>query len=161
MKKNILPIFALLFLSLSAVAQSAGMYAMKQRFKGAEDVHHVKVSGGLARMAFKFIDDPEFKEAVQEIKSVEFITIPREQFKREGVTVRGYQKFLAENHFEELIHMRDNYDNISVYLAPESTNKFDRYLILVDNEREVVLVELKGRIDLAKLSSAKITTTQL
>jgi hypothetical protein len=161
MRKCILPIFALLFFSLATFAQSAGMYAMKQRFKGADDVHHFKVGGALARMAFKFIDDQEFKEAVQEIKSVEFITIPREHFQREGVTIRGYQKFLEENHFDELMQVRDNHDNVSVYLAPESTSKYDRYLILVDNQSEVVLIELRGRIDPTKLSSTKINTTQL
>jgi hypothetical protein len=161
MLKNIFALAFLLLVSLSAFSQSAGMHAMKQRFKGADDVHHFKVGGALARMAFKFIDDEEFKEAVRDVKSVEFITIPREQFKREGVTIRGYQNFLKENHFDELMHVRDNSDNVSVYLAPESTGKYDRYLILVDNDREVVLIELKGRIDPTKLSGAKNRTNQL
>lgn len=149
-----------LFISGTALAQSSGMRTLKDRFKGEEDVHCFKLSGFLARMAFTMADDYEYKEAITSLRSIEFITIPQHAFKSQNVTVNGYKKFLQDNKFEQLIDVKDNGEQVSIYLAPEG-KKFDRYLIVVDGKTEVVVLELKGHIDTSKLNNTKLSASSL
>jgi Domain of unknown function (DUF4252) len=158
MKTYILSIFLMLTISV-ANSQHNSIRVLKDRFRGEADVHSFKLEGLMARLALKMIDDHEFKEAISGVRSIEFITIPKEAFIQQRVSVSGYKKFLEENHFENLMEVKDNGEVVSFLLAPGK--KRDYYVVIVDNPREVVVFELKGYIDPAMLTSGKITSTSL
>lgn len=158
MKTYILSIFFLLTISV-ANSQHNSIRVLKDRFRGEADVHSFKLEGLMARLALKIIDDHEFKEAISGVRSIEFITIPKEAFIQQRVSVSGYKKFLEENHFESLMEVKDNGEVVSFLLAPGK--KRDYYVVIVDNPREVVVFELKGYIDPAMLTNQKITSASL
>lgn len=158
MKTFILSICLLLTISV-ANSQHNSIRVLKDRFRGEADVHSFKLEGLMARLALKMIDDHEFKEAISGVRSIEFITIPKEAFIQQRVSVSGYKKFLEENHFENLMEVKDNGEVISFLLAPGK--KRDYYVVIIDNPREVLVFELKGFIDPAMLTSGKITSASL
>ncbi len=158
MKTYILSIFLLLTISV-ANSQHNSIRVLKDRFRGEADVHSFKLDGLMARLALKMIDDHEFKEAISGVRSIEFITIPKEAFIQQRVSVSGYKKFLEENHFESLMEVKDNGEVVSFLLAPGK--KRDYYVVIVDNPREVVVFELKGYIDPTMLTGGKITSASL
>jgi Domain of unknown function (DUF4252) len=141
-------------------SQSNGMHVLKNRFKGESNVHHFHIDGLLAKAAFKLAGDYEYKDAIKEVKSIEFITIPQEVFQSQHVTVKGYKNFLIENNFSELIEVKDNGELVTIYIAP-NTGKHERYLIVVDGRSEVVVIEMKGYIDTSKLAPSKINSASL
>ena len=87
----------------------------------------------------------EFKDAIEDVKQVRLITIPAEEFKSQGLSVKGFKKLLVKDSFEELASVRDHGDDVTFYL--QSTGKKDRYVVLIQEPDEVVVVELKGSID--------------
>lgn len=160
MKFNVTAALVILF-SSTLLAQTSGMRTLKDRFKGEENVHSFKLGGIMARVVFKLVaDDEEIKDAIQDIRSVDVISIPKEAFAEQHVSVKGYKKFLEEKGFVSLMDVRDKGDHISIYLAPES-GKFERYLIVADEDAEVTVIELKGHIDPSKLSATKLTAANL
>lgn len=160
MKSKIL-FFLFLAFSISTFAQSSGIRPLKDRFKGEEDVHTFKLGGFMARVIFKMVIEEEaYKEAVKEIRSIDFITIPKEAFESQHVTVGGYKKFLEEKGFANLMEVRDNGDHVTIYMAPDS-RKHERYLIVADEGSDVTVIEMKGYIDPSKLSGSKITLSKL
>jgi hypothetical protein len=157
----IVAIFFVLIGCTCAFAQSSGMRTLKNRFKDKENVHSFKLDGMMARVVFKLVSqDEEIKDAIQEIRSIDIITIPSEAFLDEKVSVRGYKKFLEEQGFTSLVDVRDNGDHVSIFLSPESKS-FDRYLIVAEETSSVTVIELKGRIDLSKLSKHKLAEVNL
>lgn len=158
MKSFILSLVLMLTIS-AANSQHNSIRVLKDRFKGEADVHSFKLEGFMARLALKFVDDTELKKAVSGIRSIEFITIPKEAFKQQRVSVGGYKKFLEENHYESLMEVKDNGEVVSFMLAPGKSR--DYYVVIVDNPREVVVFELKGHIDPAMITSGKITSASM
>lgn len=159
MKIKILIVILIAF-SATTYAQTSGMRVLKDRFKGEENVETFKLGGLLARAAFSLAGDYEYKEAVSNIRSIEFITIPKDVFDAQHVSVKGYKKFLEENDFSNLMEVKDGGDHVTIYLAP-GAERHERYLIIADEGSEVTVIELKGHIDPSKLSSTKITSSEL
>ncbi|GCC52375.1 hypothetical protein SanaruYs_26120 [Chryseotalea sanaruensis] len=158
MKTFIVSMLVLLTVS-AANSQHNSIRVLKDRFRGEADVHSFKVEGFMARLALKMIDDHEFKEAISGVRSIEFITIPKEAFAQQRVSVSGYKKFLEENNFETLMEVKDNGEVVSFMLAPGKNR--DYYVVIVDGAHEVVVFELKGYIDPALITSGKITSASL
>ena len=48
--------------------------------------------------------------------------------------------------FEELARIKDNGDDVTLYIQSSNKRK-DRYMILVEEDSEIVAIELKGSID--------------
>jgi hypothetical protein len=158
MKTFIVSMLVLLTVT-AANSQHNSIRVLKDRFRGEADVHSFKVEGFMARLALKMIDDHEFKEAISGVRSIEFITIPKEAFTQQRVSVSGYKKFLEENNFETLMEVKDNGEVVSFMLAPGKNR--DYYVVIVDGAHEVVVFELKGYIDPALITSGKITSASL
>jgi hypothetical protein len=154
-------VWLLVTASVMAQAQSSGIRTLKDRFKGEEDVHAFKLGGFMARVIFKLVIEEEtYKEAVKDIRSIDFITIPKEAFEAQHVSVGGYKKFLEEKGFMNLMEVRDNGDHVTIYMAPDA-RKHERYLIVADEGSDVTVIEMKGYIDPSKLSGSKITLSKL
>ncbi len=147
MKKIILSTcVALLIASASVFAQSESYLTLKDKFVGEEDVHYFSVSGFLARTVLLMADEHEFYQAVKDVKTIRLIVIPREAFKAQDVSVKGFKKVLLSDGFEELARVKDNGDDVTIYLQSSSKKK-DRYFVLVEDNDEIVGIEIKGNID--------------
>ncbi len=147
MKKTIIPtLLALLFLSASAFAQSESFNTLKNKFSGEDDVHHFAVSGFFARSVLWMADEHEIFDAIKDVKVIRLIVIPRDAFKAQEVTLNGFKKVLKGDGFEELVRVKDSGDDVTLYLQSPDKKK-DRYMILVEDNNEIVAIEIKGSID--------------
>jgi len=136
-----------LFVSFSvSVAQSDSFITLRQKFSGQEDVFSFGTNGFFARTILWMAGEHEFTNAVKDIKSIRLITIPKESFKHEGVSVNGFKNVLAKDSFEQLAQVKEDGDDITIYM--QSTKlKNNRYMILVEERDEVVAIEISGYID--------------
>jgi len=150
-------IFLLLLIAVGSVsAQSNSYQILKDNFIGQPDVHSFSVSGWVGRVILNMAGEYEFKEAIKELKHVRFITIPRAEFEARKLTVKGFKNVLKQDSFQELAFIRDNGEEVSIYLK-EGNNHKNHYFVLVEDEREVVAIELKGYIDLEQLNPKNTT----
>lgn len=149
-----LAIVLLMFTAGSAFAQSKSFEALKYQFKDSENVHSVSVSGFFCRMVLWMADDEELKEAIKELNHIRIITIPKTNFKDQNLTVNGFRKVLQRDQFESLATVRDQGEQLEIYLQ-QNGNKSKRYFVLVEDDTEVTAIELKGEIDIAKLNAMK------
>jgi hypothetical protein len=155
--KSILPfVAALCITTASAFAQSNSYLALKDKFIDQPDVHSFSFSGWMGRMVLNIAGEYEFKNAIKDIRSVKFITIPRSEFSAQQVSIQGFKKVLKQDAFQELAFMRDEGEEVSIYLREGNNNK-NTYFVLVEEEQEVVAIELKGYLD-PQLLNPKNTT---
>jgi hypothetical protein len=110
----------------------------------------------MGRLVLNLAGEYEFKDAIKDVKHLRLITIPHEQFSAQHVSVNGFKKQLIKDSFEELAIIRDQGDQVFIYLQ-EGYNHKNHYFVLIENEREVVAIELKGYLD-PKLLNPKNTT---
>lgn len=154
--RSIIIILLLLNTAGSVSAQSNSYQILKDNFIGQPDVQSFSVSGWVGRVILNMTGEYEFKEAIKELKHVRFITIPRAEFEARKLTVKGFKNVLKQDSFQELAFIRDNGEEVSIYLK-EGNNHKNHYFVLVEDEREVVAIELKGYIDLEQLNPKNTT----
>jgi hypothetical protein len=87
---------------------------------------------------------------------VKFITIPRSEFAAHHVSIQGFKKVLKQDAYQELAFIRDEGEEVSIYLREGNNNK-NTYFVLVEEEQEVIAMELKGYLD-PQLLNPKNTT---
>lgn len=149
--KKITAVALTLLLSAPVFSQSESFQTLEDRFKGGPDVQRFHVSGFLCRMLLGVAGEWEFKKAIQDVKHIRFMTIPRSEFRVQQLTLAGLKELMKAEGFEELASLRDHGDDVSLYLRGPG-NKKNTYFVLVEEEDEVVAIELKGYIDPAILS---------
>lgn len=156
MKSVSLFIAALVITTASTFAQSNSYETLKDKFKNQPEVHSFSLSGWMGRMVLNMAGEHEFRSAIKDLQHMRIITIPRSAFLNEQVTVRGFKKVLKQDSFEELAFVREEGEEVSIYLREGNNNK-NHYFVLVEEEQEVVALELKGYLD-PKLLNPKTTT---
>ncbi len=152
-----LQILSLLFIvSISAHAQSNSYQILKDNFIDRPEVHSFSFSGWMGRFVLNLAGELEFRDAIKELKHVRLITIPRAEFAAQKLSVNGFKKVLKQDSFEELAFIRDNGEEVSIYLR-EGNNHKNQYFVLIEEEQEVVAIELKGYIDPSLLNPKNTT----
>jgi Domain of unknown function (DUF4252) len=149
-------IVVVLVTATSTLAQSNSYQLLKDKFKDQPDVYSFSFSGWMGRLVLNLVGEFEFKDAIKDIKQMRLITIPRSEFLAQQVSVAGFKKRLKKDSFEELAFIRDEGEEVSIYLREGSNNK-NHYFVLVEEEQEVIAIELKGYLD-PKLLNPKNTT---
>lgn len=151
-------LFLILFLggSLFSFAQSNSYQTFKNKFEGQPEVFSMGVSGFWCRFALNFAGDQEFKNAIKEVNHLRFITVPKTAFQEQGVSVNGFKKIIRDDKFEELAKIKERGEDVTFYLQADG-NKNNRYLVLIEEPGNVVLIEMKGYIDPSALQAKKIT----
>lgn len=144
-------VLLLLITAGSVSAQSNSYQILKDNFNGQPDVHSFSVSGWVGRAILNVAGEYEFRNAIKELKHVRFIIIPRAEFEARKLTVKGFKNVLKKDLYQELAFIRDNGEEVSIYLK-EGNNYKNHYFVLVEDEQEVVAIELKGYIDLEQLN---------
>jgi hypothetical protein len=155
MKKIIIASLFLSFLAANSFAQSNSYQTLKSKFDESPDVHSFSLRGWACRLIFNLAGEYEFKEAVEDIQHIRLITIPKAEFETKQVTVNGFKQILLQDSYEQLAYMRDNGEEVTIYLR-ESGNKKNYYFVLVEDESEVVAIELKGYINPDSLKDKKL-----
>jgi len=156
MKSILLFVTALCITTASAYAQSNSYQTLKDKFKDQPDVHSFSFSGWMGRMVLNIAGEYEFKNAIKDIRSVKFITVPRSEFAAQHVSIQGFKKVLKQDAYHELAFIRDEGEEVSIYLREGNNNK-NTYFVLVEEEQEVIAMELKGYLD-PRLLNPKNTT---
>lgn len=134
-----------------ANAQSESYQAFKYKFQGDENVFSFETGGLLARTVLLFSGDHEFRKAIRNVRHIRIMTVPGSAFEKNKVSLQGFQHVLKNDGYEKLVSVRDNGDNVSIYLQSGERNRDSRYFVLVDQKHEVVAIELYGNIDLNML----------
>lgn len=152
---NAIKVLVLLLVTISAQAQSRSYQMLKDNFIDQPDVHSFSVSGWMGRAILSLAGEYEFKDAIRELKHVRLITIPRSEFENQSLTIKGFKRLLVQDSYQELAFIRDNGDDVSIYLKEGNNNK-NHYFVLVEEDQEVIAIEMKGYIDLQKLNSENV-----
>lgn len=150
MKSLTTTIAAILLVSVSASAQSKSYLTLKEKFEDSKIIS-LRTSGFLARTVLRLAGEHEFTDAIKDINSIRVTVIPKAAFKARHLTVKGFCKFAKEDSFDELVSVRDSGDDVTILMQPSRKKKDNTYLVLVDNDDEVVAVEVEGYIDPAPL----------
>ena len=143
-KLNIL--IVLVLLTSGAFAQSKSYNTLKEKFIDSPDVHSFSISGWVGRLVLRMTDEHEFKNAIKELDHVRILIIPRAEFAAQNLSIKGFKNLLIQDSFEELAFIRENDEDVTVYLR-EGKNKKNHYFVLVEEAQEVVAIELKGYLD--------------
>ncbi|MFZ6011509.1 MAG: DUF4252 domain-containing protein [Bacteroidota bacterium] len=146
MKTTTLTLLLLITTISFSPAQSDSFQTLREKFSGRKNTFCFGTSGFFARTALWMAGEYEYIEAIEEVKSIRVIVIPKSSFQRLGLTVDGYKKFVAKDSFEKLAHMKDHGDDVAVYIQ-ETNSRHNRYQVIVESGDEVVVVEVKGYID--------------
>lgn len=138
---------ALLLAASTAFAQSNSYQTLREKFRGERDVIALHASGSLARTILWIAGEKDFKDAIEHVKDIRFIVIPKNAFKANEVTLSGFKKIAQKDSFEELARVKDHGDVVTLMMQTSYKQKHNRYLLLVESNSEVVVMEIKGYID--------------
>jgi hypothetical protein len=134
--------------TVSVQAQSKSFRTLREKFSGTEKVFSIRTSGFMARTILWVAGEHAYNDAIREVKNVRLVVIPKSAFSENNVTLTGFRKLTREDGFEELTRVRDHGDDVTLLIQTPTRKKLDnRYLILVEEENEVVVVEVRGYID--------------
>jgi hypothetical protein len=150
----------LMFVGSFAIAQSKSYNILKDKFSDQADVHSFSFTGWMGRLVLRMADEHEFKDAIKDLQHVRFIEIPKAEFAAQNVSVKGFKNVLLADSFQELAFIRDNGEEITIYLR-EGNNHKNHYFVLVEEEQEVVAIELKGYLDPQLLNPRNTTLAKL
>ena len=131
----------------SAYSQSKSFVTLREKFSGDHNVFSFHTSGFFARMILGFAGEHEFQHAVKDIRDIRLIVIPKEAFREHDVTLNGFKKLAKKDSFQQLAHVHDHGDDVTLLMQPNAKGGDDRYLVLVDDDNEVVAIEVTGYID--------------
>ncbi|MBX2914795.1 MAG: DUF4252 domain-containing protein [Cyclobacteriaceae bacterium] len=151
MKIKILLSLVVVAVSMSSMAQSRSYNALKDNFKGQPDVHSFSVNGWFGRMILNMAGESEVRQAIQDLKHVRLITIPRHEFNNRNLSVNGFKSLMRQDGFEDLAQIKDNGEVVSIYIQEGKSKTNNRYLMLIEEPSEIVAIELTGYIDPSKL----------
>jgi hypothetical protein len=154
--KSVKILAILMFIASFASAQSKSYNILKEKFIDQPDVHSFSFAGWMGRLVLRMADEHEFKDAIKDLQHVRFIEIPKAEFALQNVSVRGFKNVLLADSFQELAFIRDNGEEITIYLR-EGNNHKNHYFVLVEEEQQVVAIEIKGYLD-PQLLNPKNTT---
>ncbi len=146
MKKITTCVFFSLIVITSLSAQSRSFQAFRDKFSGAENVHHFSTNGFFARAILWMTTADEFDNAIKSIRSISLMTVPKSLFREREVSVSGFKTVLSDDSFDELGRVRDHGDHVTLYMKT-TQSKNNRYIFLIEEPGEVVLIEMTGYID--------------
>lgn len=132
---------------LPLAAQSRSFQAFKSKFSGEENVHCFNVNGFLVRSVLALAGEDEAKEAIRGIHRVRLAVVPRAAFQEKNVTVAGFRRVLKDDLFEEMMDFREDGDHVTVFSNTPADRDDQCYMMLVEDEHEIVLIEVSGIVN--------------
>lgn len=142
------------------MAQNQSFKTFRNKFDGEDNVHYFKVSGFVVRSVLAMAGEPEAKEAVRGIHKVRLAVVPRQAFESQAVTVQGFRRVLRQDSFEEMLHIREDGDHVTVYSNSPTHRSEQCYMMLVEADDEIVLIEISGVVNEAYFKNLVKLQTQ-
>jgi hypothetical protein len=146
MKTFIAGIILLLAIATTGFSQSDSFIALREKFAYHQDAYSFTTSAFLGGALFWLAGEHEFYDAIKQIKRISLISIPKDAFRNENVSIAGFKKVVRQDSFQELAHIKDNGDLITFYMK-STGSKNNRYMILVEDSENLIAIELTGYID--------------
>ena len=148
--------FLCLFLQPQAKAQSA-IDEFMSYYKGYDDALQLSFPGFVARIGIDIAakEEPSLASLSNRISSLRFLIIDQHV---EGLTsdVKFLKKDLRREGFETLFMVRDDGDEVHLFLKEDSKNRDQPILLIQDNEdNNLLLFQLKGRFNEDDLNNLK------
>jgi hypothetical protein len=132
----------------TAFSQSKSFMTLKEKFSGAHNSFSFTTSGFFARTILRLSGEHEYIHALRDVKTIRLIVIPESSFKAQHVTLPGFIRVAKQDSFEELAHVHDSGDDVTLLIqSPKKGKDNNRYLLLVDSDNEIVAIEVWGYID--------------
>jgi len=151
MKLSKIFVIAIVVFAVTPVfGQSVSFEKLYDRFNGTHNVNCFSVSGFLCRAGLWVAGEHEFKDAIEKVKSLRLISIPTSNFFSQGLSVKGFKKFLRDDNFESLASITEKNSQIEIYLQ-QTDNPKNRYFVLVEESNVLTAIEIRGYIDMDKL----------
>ncbi|GAA4305635.1 DUF4252 domain-containing protein [Compostibacter hankyongensis] len=152
----------LLMVSCRTSSKVSGWDDFKSRYAG--DGVNVKVGGAIFKwgsgIAARATEDDEDAAALirclRKFRGVEVHAVPLKRIKFDAADVDRLDRSLQRDHYASLVTVRDGADHIHIW-ARGSEEEFRDPLILINDESDLVMVELKGVVtadDIGTLSRA-------
>jgi hypothetical protein len=145
--KKIIASLLLIAIVAGAHGQSKSYRILREKFQGNPNVFSFSTSGFLARTALWMAGEHDYTEAVKDVQKVRLTVVPESAFKANRVTLGGFKKIAKKDGFEELARVKDHGDDVTLLLQSPSGKKANRYLLLVDSNSEIVIIEITGYVD--------------
>jgi hypothetical protein len=137
-------------LSLATFGQSKSFSTLKNKFSGAEDVSTVRVGGFVLKTILWMAGETDWRDDFGTVSSVRVINIPKREFESRRLSADGFKKVLANDHFEEVAATYDAGEHLTIYIQDKAKGS-DLYFLLVENNKEVTAIEIRGEIDAKKI----------
>ena len=153
MKKTFLAL--LIACSAASVhAQSDSYKMLRRHFADSPEVRSYRLNGLMCRVIVKILenDDETLAAALDDVRHVRFMTIPREAFTAQGLTVGGFKSRLPKDGFEVIADITNDGSTLAFFHRQEERHK-NCYFVIIEDEGEVVAIEMKGNIDPAIFAS--------
>lgn len=151
MKAFTTSVLLITLLTSAVFAQSDSYRTLREKFRGEKDVVAVRASGGLTRTILWMAGEREFQHALQDVDEIRLVLIPKRAFRANDVTLNGFKKIAEQDTFEEIARVKERGDDVTLLMQKSYKSKrdpdYNRYLILIDSNEEVVVMEIKGYID--------------
>jgi hypothetical protein len=146
-----------LVLACSAIflnAQSDSYKMLRSHFADQPEVRSFKLSGMMCRIIVNIIehDDERLAAALEDVRHVRLMTIPKKEFDAQGLTVAGFKSKLPRDNYELVGDFRDKDGSVAFFHKTDKKSN-DLYFVVVEEDDEVIAIEMKGSIDPAIVAS--------
>jgi len=144
--KNLAITLAFVVCATAVSAQSESFQKFRDKFGYADDVHSFRTNGFFLRTVLTMAGEDEAKHALRHIGKIRLIVVPKAAFTAEQVTVSGYKEVLRSDGYDQIMNVREDGSDVTVYERGVGDAE-NRYMVLVDEKSEVVLIEVNGYVD--------------
>ena len=149
MKKLIIPLI-LLMLPVFVNAQSCSMRRMFRSYDPGKEVTRIHIPSCLTTLTSWFVDEPEAKYLLKQIKSIYVLSSEDEAFSKESDFPSKIAKKLKSKNFEELMAIKSDGEQVDMLVRKKG--KKNEFVIAVNGEEDAMIyIRTKG--DLAELAN--------
>lgn len=147
MKKTFAFVVLFTIVATAGHSQSKSYRILREKFQGTPNVFAFSTSGFLARTVLWMAGENEFLDAIEDVRKVRVSVIPQSAFKANDVSVAGFKKLAKKDGFEELAHVKEGGDDLTLLIQSPESKKENRYLLIADGDEETVIMEITGYVD--------------
>lgn len=145
--------------SIAAYGQALDLKGLEKLSDKAKDVTDVSLDGSLLKFAAKFLsnDDPDQAKVKKLVAELKGIYVKTYEFENEGdytqADVAAIRNQLRSPGWSRIVgvHSKKEHDNAEIYLKSGGTEPGGLAILCV-NPKELVVVNIVGKIDLDELS---------
>lgn len=142
--KTIKVLLVAIILSIPCLSfgQSDEIKKLYEKYGANEDVVYLNFNSNMLGMLNKD-DNPEAKELFSKINTFSLLTLPMGNLK--SGELKEIKAMFDDKKLETVMSMRDGKDNVRLVIS-EANNIISRFMLLVENDEEFVILNFAGQI---------------